>query len=195
MALNNNINAPTPFSAALGGTGVTSPTIHGVLVAQGASPVTPIVLTAGQVLVGTTASDPAGATITGSGGITVNATSGAIDIAGTGTGLTVVNQTTGSVTMTANRMYLSNAGASLITYTTPATAALGDIFVIVGKGSGLWTIAVATGQSIVLGNVTSTVTTGTVTSQNAGDCIWLVCTTADLVFTRLFQSGGNLVYT
>lgn len=195
MAVNNAINAPTPFSATLGGSGVASPTAHGILVSEGSSPFTPIVLTAGQVLVGTTASDPAAATITGAGGITVNATSGAISITGTGNGLTWNDQTTGSVTMAINNGYISNDGVSLITYTLPTVAALGSMFMIVGKGTGLWTIAQSASQFIVFGNVTTTVGAGgSVSSNNAGDCIWLVCSTANNGFTVMNSEGGNLTY-
>ena len=80
MTTNNSTNSPFPLSATQGGLGVASPTAHGVLIAEGASAANPIVLSAGQVLIGTTSSDPSAATITGSGGITVSATSGAIAI-------------------------------------------------------------------------------------------------------------------
>jgi hypothetical protein len=45
MATNNVVNAPFPLSATQGGLGVASPTAHGVLIGEGASAVTPIVLT------------------------------------------------------------------------------------------------------------------------------------------------------
>jgi hypothetical protein len=87
MATNNAINAPIPFSATQGGTGLASPTAHGILVAEGGSPVNPIVLTNGQLLIGSTGLDPVAATltagtgvsiVTGAGSITINSTASVI---------------------------------------------------------------------------------------------------------------------
>ena len=193
MTTNNSTNSPFPLSATQGGLGVASPTAHGVLIAEGASAANPIVLSAGQVLIGTTSSDPSAATITGSGGITVSATSGAIAISGSGTGLTWVDQSTGSVTMAVNTAYVVDDGASLVTLTLPATAALGSVFGVIGKGSGGWTIAQASGQSIHFGNVTTTTTTGSLSSTLQYDSVWLVCITANTVFS-VYDAVGNITY-
>ena len=193
MSTNNSTNSPFPLSATQGGLGVASPTAHGVLIGEGASAVTPIVLSAGQILIGTTASDPSAATITGSGGITVSATSGAIAISGSGTGLTWVDQASGTVTMAVNTAYVVDDGASLVTLTFPATAALGSVFGIIGKGAGGWTIAQATGQSIHFGNVTTTTTTGSLSSTLQYDSVWLVCITANTVFS-VYDAVGNITY-
>lgn len=193
MSTNNSTNSPFPLSATQGGLGVASPTAHGVLIGEGASAVTPIVLSAGQILIGTTASDPSAATITGSGGITVSATSGAIAISGSGTGLTWVDQASGTVTMAVNTAYVVDDGASLVTLTLPATAALGSVFGIIGKGAGGWTIAQATGQSIHFGNVTTTTTTGSLSSTLQYDSVWLVCITANTVFS-VYDAVGNITY-
>lgn len=191
---NNAINAPLPLSATQGGLGLASPTIHGIIIGQGSSAVNNVVLSAGQVLVGTTASDPSAATITGAGGITVNSTSGAIQIVGTGTGLTWVDQSSASVTMAVNTAYVSDDGASLVTLTLPSTAALGAIFGVVGKGSGLWKIAQQAGQSILFGNQTTTVGTGGyLASTLTNDVVWLVCTTANTTFT-VYGSIGNITW-
>ena len=95
------------------------------------------------------------------------------------------------VTMVAGNGYISDDGASQVTFTTPATAAVGDEFTVVGKGTGLFIIAVATGQAIKFGSSTTTTTTGTLTSTNANDVIKLVCTTANTTFTVL-HAVGNL---
>lgn len=79
MTKQNMVSIPLPPFA--GGTGVINPTAHGIMVAEGSSPVTPLVLGAGQILIGTTSSDPAVSAINsgtgilvanGSGNITVN---------------------------------------------------------------------------------------------------------------------------
>ena len=75
---NGTLVAPT-----YGGTGLNSSTAtaHGILVSEGASAFNPIVLTAGQVLIGTTAGDPVGALIGGATNqITVTSATGAITI-------------------------------------------------------------------------------------------------------------------
>ena len=55
---NTKFSSPIPLAPIIGGTGVVSPTAHGVMISEGASAVNPIVLTTGQVLVGVTGSDP-----------------------------------------------------------------------------------------------------------------------------------------
>jgi len=81
-----NANSSTPLNTTEGGIGVSAPTAHGVMIAEGASPVTPIVLTAGEVLIGTTAGDPVGATLTAGTGVTITNASGSITIAASGGG-------------------------------------------------------------------------------------------------------------
>ena len=71
---NNSLNnTPNPNIAA-----------HSLLISEGTSASAGLLLTAGQIAIGTTSSDPAGAQITGSGNITVTSTSGAIALSLTG---------------------------------------------------------------------------------------------------------------
>ena len=70
-------------------------TAHGVLIGEGTSPLTSIVLGAGQLLIGTTASDPLGATLTQGQNIGITSASGAITIAFTGN-LPVTNLNSGT---------------------------------------------------------------------------------------------------
>jgi hypothetical protein len=108
------------------------------------------------------------------------------------TGMTWNDQTTSSVNMVTLNAYVMDAGASLITATLPTTAALGAEFRIVGKAAGLWTVAQNSGQSIVFGSSTTTTgVSGSLSSTLAADCIHLVCTTANNVFT-VISSVGNL---
>lgn len=104
-----------------------------------------------------------------------------------------VDQTTASVTMAVNTGYTSDAGASLITFTLPTTSAIGDYVEIVYKGSGGWTIAQGSGQQIRYGSVTTTLTTGTLSSNTAGDCVRLRCSTANTLWT-VVSVIGNLTY-
>ena len=185
---NNADNAPFPLYSGV----AAGPTAHGVIVGEGTSAVASVTLADGQVLVGTTGSDPSAATITGSGGITVTSTSGAIAISGSGIGLTWVDQGTTTVTMAVNTAYVITE-ASATTLTLPATAAVGSVFGIVGKGAGGWTVAQASGQSIHFGNVVTTTSSGTLASTNQYDVVWLVCITANTVFS-VYGSIGNITY-
>ena len=183
----------TPVSAANGGSGVSSPTAHGILVAEGSSAFNPIVLTAGQVLIGTTASDPAAATLTAGTGINISSASGSITISNTGVAEMWVDQTTTSVTMAVNTGYVAD-NVGLVTFTLPTTAAFGSTFEIVGKGAGGWAVAQNALQSIQFGSITTTVGTGgSLASSNTGDCIYLVCITANLAFA-VKSSIGNITY-
>jgi hypothetical protein len=75
-----------------------------------------------------------------------------------------------------NNGYITNS-SSLITLTLPSTAVEGNIIAIVGKGSGGWRISLNSGQSIIVGTGTTTVSTGSVNSTYFTDCIEILCTT------------------
>lgn len=103
-----------------------------------------------------------------------------------------VNQTTSSATLAANTRYVCNDGASLITYTLPATASIGDTYTIVGFSSGGWKIAQGSGQSINIGNKVTTVGAGgSLASSNLGDCVTLTCNTANNGWTA-YAIQGNI---
>lgn len=105
-----------------------------------------------------------------------------------------VNQATSSATLSAGLRYICNNGASPITFTLPATAVVGDTYIIVGASSGGWTVAQNAGQSINFG--TSTTTTGTggsLSSSNANDCIFISCHTANTGFTAYAPMGNITV--
>lgn len=179
--------------AANGGTGVASPTAHGILVAEGSSPATPIVLAAGQVLIGTTSSDPAAAGLTAGAGITITPASGSITIASFAVEAWV-DETGASVTMATNTGYTSDDGATLVTFTLPTTSAIGDFVEVNGKGAGLWTIAQATGQQIHFGNLASTSGAGgSISSVLQYDNIRLRCLTANTIWTVVSSQGSITV--
>jgi hypothetical protein len=116
MAQNNAINASLPISPAHGGTGVASPTAHGIMIAEGSSNMTPLVLGAGQLAIGTTSGDPTAAAPTGvtNGGITVNATSGELSfqLSGTYVGTFAVANTASSTGVALEVSNSSNTSGS-----------------------------------------------------------------------------------
>jgi hypothetical protein len=104
-----------------------------------------------------------------------------------------VDQTSASVIMATNTGYTSDDGASLVTFTLPTTSTIGDFVEINGKGSGLWTIAQATGQQIHIGTSTTTSgATGSLSSVNQYDCVRLRCLTANTIWTVVSQQSSGL---
>ena len=190
MATNNTVNAPFPLSATQGGLGVASPTAHGVLIGEGASAVTPIVLTAGQVLIGTTSSDPVGATLTAGTGVNITSATGSITVASTGVGSLVWNDVSGTSQAAAiNQGYIiSNAGQTTVTL--PATAAEGSVFAVQAKGAAGWILQMNTGQTCHFGN-SATSSAGSLTSTNLWDSVSIVCVTANITFA-VTSAVGNL---
>ena len=149
-------------------------------------------MTNGQLIIGSTSGTPTAATLTASTGISITNGAGSITIASSGAS-PWVDQTTASVTMAANTGYTSNAGASLITFTLPATSAIGDWVEINGKGSGLWKIAQATGQQIFSSPTNTTSGAGgSIASVNQYDCVRLRCITANTIWVVVSQEGTGL---
>ncbi len=190
MATNNVVNAPFPLSATQGGLGVASPTAHGILVAEGSSAATPIVLGAGQVLIGTTASDPSAATLTAGTNINITSATGAITIAASGVGSFTWNDVSGTTQAAVinNGYIISNA--SQTTVTIPATAAEGTVFAVQGKGAAGWIMQMNTGQTCHFGS-SATTSAGSLTSTNLWDAVYIVCVTANTTFA-VVSAVGNL---
>lgn len=177
-----------------GGTGRTTLTNHGLLVGAGTAAVTQLAAaTNGQLPIGSTGADPVLATITAGAGVSVTNGAGSITIAASGGGFTWHDVTGGSATLAAANGYIADSG-SLTTFTLPTNNTYGDTIKIVGKGSGGWTIVYGTNQFINFGSITTTTTSGSLSSSNAHDCLELVCTTASAtipIFT-VVSSIGNI---
>lgn len=145
---------------------------HSIVISEGQSPQVGVLLAAGQVLLGVSGGDPVPTTLPVS--------------------TSFVDQITSSATIAANTSYLTNNGASLVTYTLPATMAKGSIFQITGTSTGGWTIAQGATQLIHFGSSTTTTgAVGTLSSTNAFDCVTIRCSVANTTFV-VEQSVGNL---
>jgi hypothetical protein len=85
--------------------------------------------------------------------------------------------TTATQALAVNNGYFTDRGAG-VTYTLPATAALGDLIIINGK-LGLTTVAQNANQQIRMSSALTTVgVTGSIVATNVGDCVTLRCSTA-----------------
>lgn len=196
MVLNNaiNANASTPLSVTQGGLGVSDPTIHGILVAQGSSAVSPKVLTDGQLLIGSTGADPVAANLTAAIGISILDGAGSITIKNIG-GVpdlwTDVSST--SASMSVQNGYTAN-NVSLVSLALPTgTVAEGDWVEVNGKGTGGWKVTQAAGQQIFFGNIATTLgATGSLSSTLQYDCVKLRALANNANSWLVVSSVGNL---
>ena len=134
---------------------------------------TPQLTTNGQLIIGHTANVPSVSTLTPGTGISITNGAGSITIAATGSGL-FVDQTSSTATLAANTTYLTDNGASLVTYTLPSSPTIGDLYEIIGYSAGGWTIAQNASDLVHFGtSVTTTGATGSLSSVNQYDKITL----------------------
>ncbi len=148
-------------------------------------------MTNGQVIIGSTGATPTAATLTAGSGVTISNSAGAITISASGGGFSWTHVTGTSQAMAVNNGYVvDNVG--LVTLTLPTTSVIGDAIAIMGKGAGGWKITYTTGQYIVIGASTSTVTSGDVASSQQYDSLYLVCIEANLGWSTLGGPQGNL---
>lgn len=102
-----------------------------------------------------------------------------------------VDQTGTAPTLSPTTGYICDAGASLITFSLPAAAAVGDYYTIVGASSGGWKIQAGTGQIINIGS-NPTSSAGSVSSTNRYDSVTIVCTTANTTWVNVGSPQGTL---
>ncbi len=106
--------------------------------------------------------------------------------------LTVHDVTAPTMNMVTNSSYITDR-ASLVTLTMPITAAIGDMLIITGKGTGGWQVNQNGGQTIYLGDAqTATGSTGYIASTNFGDSITLECITANTDWRAVSMVGAIL---
>lgn len=131
-------------------------------------------------------------TIAGGTNVTTSATGSTVTIdASGGSSFTWSEQTGTTQAMAVGNGYILN-NAGLVTATLPATAAVGDLMEIVGKGAGGWLMAQNSGQTVHFGDQdTTTGAGGSLASTGRYDCISIICTTADTDFV-IKSSNGNI---
>jgi len=146
MATNSAINTTNPISVNSGGTGQATLTNHGVLVGATTAAVTQLTVgTNGQVLVGSTAADPAFATISSSdSSITVTAGAGTLGLATT----SATTSQRGGVTLASNAEAIAGTDTAKAVTSDDLKAKLGtqtNHGLLVGAGTTAAVTALAVG--------------------------------------------------
>lgn len=142
----------------------------------------PAISSNGQILIGS-AAGPILANLTQGSGIAITNGAGSIQIATTTGGLSWVTVTGATQTIAPNTAYIANNAGGIVTFTLPATANVGDTFVIEGLSASGWTLIENTGQLIHFGAAVTTVTTGSLSSTNRYDCVTVNCVVANSTWT------------
>lgn len=96
-----------------------------------------------------------------------------------------------SLLTTPDTGYIANGGV-LIDLTLPAVVAQGEIVRVTGKGAGLFRVVANAGQTIFIGNQTSSVA-GNLTATAQRDSVELVCITANTEWNVLNWVGNLTV--
>jgi len=118
-----------------GGTGVSNPTDHSLLVGSGAAAMTELgVATDGQLVIGSSAADPVLATLTAGSGVSVTNAAGSITVATEQAGMSWSVVTTGQTAADSTGYFCNNAGG--VTVTLPATASVGHTFEVCAMNAG-----------------------------------------------------------
>jgi hypothetical protein len=182
-------------SAANAITGLTTADSAALVTTSAGVPVWTASMTNGQVLIGSTGATPVPATLTAGTNISITNAAGAVTINSTGSAsFAWVDVATGTQSMAVNTGYITDNGASLVTYTLPATAAEGSVLRVAGFSAGGWKIAQNASQLIHIGNQTTTTGTGgSLASSNTFDQVELLCVVANTTFVVL-SMVGNLTY-
>jgi hypothetical protein len=198
MATNNAVNISGSGLVKYDGAGTFSAvtlTQHAPLIGGASNAITSLgPLTNGQLIIGNTSNDPSAAGLSAGTGISIATGAGSITINAVGAGLTWTDVTGSTQAIAVNSGYTSNDSSTLVTLTLPSTAAYGSVIAVVGKASGLWTIAQNSGQTIHFGGInTTTGTGGSLSSTKQYDAVFLLCTVANTDFT-VINSIGNITY-
>jgi hypothetical protein len=106
-------------------------------------------------------------------------------------GSQIVVVTTATQAMASNTIYIANCLTSLVTFTLPTASAVGDRLFVIGQSTGLWTITENAGQLMNMGNISTTTTTGSLSSTFRYDVTELICLVANTTW-NVIDSIGNI---
>lgn len=107
---------------------------------------------------------------------------------------TWVDVTSGTQALAPNNGYVTDNGASLVTFTLPVTAAFGTIIEVAGKSAGGWVIHQNAGQQIIFDGESTTVGVGgSLASTLRNDYVKLLCITANTTWSVIGGVGNITV--
>jgi hypothetical protein len=177
-----------------GGTGLSSPAAHQLIVTAGSSPYTLLGVAAnGQIPIGSVGGDPVLGTITAGTGISVTNGPGTITISAM-TGTLTWQTITASQTLAIDHGYICISPGAALSLLLPAVSSVGDIIEVTLDGSTSFSITQSAGQQIRIGNTATTAgVTGSLTSTQQGDSIRMVCSVANLKWNVLSSMGNPTV--
>lgn len=186
------LTATTSADPAFAALGVNSGlTAHGVVLAENTGAfVASAAGTNGEVFLGSTGADPAFGTLTTSTGLayTLGAAALAIDVKSGGYH---VNAASSGGSLVAQNSYMFSQNFPQVSFALPATAAVGDMFLIVASSQATdgWIITQGASQEIWLNtNHTTNGATGTLAGLKSTSVV-LVCTIANLEFQVIGGTG------
>lgn len=90
-----------------------------------------------------------------------------------------------------NNSYTAN-NAGTVTFTLPATAAIGSVVAVQGNGAGGWSLVGNTGQTIKMGSSTTS-SAGSLSSTLRYDAVSVVCITANTTWAVQYAVGNLTV--
>ena len=183
-----------PLPSSQGGTGLSSPAAHSLIVTEGSSAFTVLgVAGNGELPIGSIGSDPVLATLTAGAGISITNGPGSITI--TSTTDTAVWQTiTASQTLAVSNGYICISPGGALALLLPAVSSIGNVIEVVLDGATSFSITQGAGQSIRIGNTATTAGVGgSITSTQQGDSIRMVCSVANLKWNVLSSMGNPTI--
>lgn len=131
--------------------------------------------------------------VLGSGAITTSGAGNTITIAISGSGLTW-STISASQALATNNGYICISPGGALALSLPAASSRGDVIEITLDGATSFAITQGAGQSIRIGNLTTTAGVGgSLTTTMQGDSIYLVCQTANLKWNVLSSMGNFTV--
>lgn len=194
MTTNNAINLNATGIVKYDGAGTFAAdtvTNHAVLLGSTSNGITSLLLTNGQLAIGSAGADPVAATLTGGTGVSIVNGAGSITVNSIGGGLTWSVITGATQAMSVNNGYIANR-AGTVAFSLPTTSAVGDIVAVTGINTATgWSITYTTNQQIFFGTSSATITTGSLASVNIRDTVILVCVVANLTW-NVIDSIGNI---
>jgi hypothetical protein len=129
------------------------------------------------------------AALTAGAGISITNAAGSITIASSTSGMSWSTTAVSVNPAVIDNGYVANSAGAL-TFTLPATAAVGDVIAVEGLGAGGWIVTANAGQTIKIGSQTTS-SGGSLTSDAASDNIYVTCIVANTTWrVRSTNSAG-----